>query len=356
MKLSDFNYNLPKEFIAQKPASLRDHSRLLIYNNKTEEVEHRKFYNLIDYLKPGDILFINNSKVFSARLQSFKETGGQVEIFLLKVIDKKKNIWEVLLGGKIKLEQELIINQDLKARVINKKEGVWQVSFNQSYQYLLDNLDKIGQTPLPPYIKRNTAKKEDLLDYQTIYADDNKIGSSAAPTAGFHFTEKLFSEIKAKGVEVLEGTLHVGLGTFSPIKSENILDHTMHSEAVELRSDIINKLIVAKNNKQRIIAVGTTSARILESLTAFLEEDKTTGKYLKYKKIEDLFFSTDIFIYPGYKFKMINGLITNFHLPKSSLLLLVSALIGREKILQIYAEAISKKYRFFSYGDAMLIT
>lgn len=355
MKLSDFDYNLPPELIAQEPNNLRDHARLLIYNRKTDQIEHGKFFNLIDYLKPGDVLFLNNSKVFSARIKSFKLTGGQVEIFLLKVLDKKKNIWECLLGGRIKLGQKLIINKDLEAEIIENNEGVWQISFNQNYQYIIENLDKIGQTPLPPYIKREKKNNQDLIDYQTVYANDKKIGSAAAPTAGLHFTEKLLADIKSQGVKILEGTLHVGLGTFLPIKTDNILEHLMHSEGVELSAAVINKIIKAKNNNQRIIAVGTTSARILESLDEFLKKDEKTGKYLKRQSCAKLSFSTNIFIYPGYKFKIIDSLITNFHLPKSSLLLLISALMGREKTLQIYSEAISEKYRFFSYGDAMLI-
>lgn len=355
MKLSDFDYNLPPELIAQEPNNLRDHARLLIYNRKTDQIEHGKFFNLIDYLKPGDVLFLNNSKVFSARIKSFKLTGGQVEIFLLKVLDKEKNIWECLLRGRIKLGQKLIINKDLEAEIIKDNEGVWQISFNQNYQYIIENLDKIGQTPLPPYIKREKKNNQDLIDYQTVYANDKKIGSAAAPTAGLHFTEKLLSDIKSQGVEILEGTLHVGLGTFLPIKTDNILEHLMHSESVELSAAVINKIIKAKNNNQRIIAVGTTSARILESLDGFLKKDEKTGKYLKRQSSEELSFSTNIFIYPGYKFKIIDSLITNFHLPKSSLFLLISALMGREKTLQVYSEAISEKYRFFSYGDAMLI-
>ncbi len=362
MKLSDFDYNLPPELIAQEPNNLRDHSRLLVYSRDSDKIEHRNFFNLTDYLKAGDVLFINNSKVFSARIKSFKKSGGQVEIFLLKVIDKEKNIWECLLGGRIKVDQELIISESLQAKVIENNEGVWQVSFNQNYQYILDNLDKIGQTPLPPYIKRDKGDKQDLLNYQTVYANDKKIGSAAAPTAGLHFTDELFKKIKELGVEILEGTLHVGLGTFLPIKTDNILDHKMHSEEVELSVDVINKIIKAKNNKQRIIAVGTTSARILESLEKYLKQDKKNKKYLKYESSptnnngsESLFFSTDIFIYSGYNFKLLDCLITNFHLPKSSLILLVSALIGREKTLSIYSEAIFEKYKFFSYGDAMLI-
>ncbi|HOZ53685.1 MAG TPA: tRNA preQ1(34) S-adenosylmethionine ribosyltransferase-isomerase QueA [bacterium] len=362
MKLSDFDYNLPSELIAQEPNNLRDHARLLVYSRENDQIEHHKFFNVIDYLKPGDILFVNNSKVFSARIKSLKETGGQVEIFLLKVIDKKKNTWQCLLGGRIKPGQELLISEDLKAKIIENNEGVWQISFNKNYQYIIENLDKIGQTPLPPYIKRDKKNKQDLIDYQTIYANDKKIGSAAAPTAGLHFTDKLLADIKSRGIKILEGTLHVGLGTFLPIKTENILEHTMHSEEIELSISVVNEIIKAKNNNQRIIAVGTTSARILESLARFLKKDKKTKKYLEYdtkesltEKVKELSFSTDIFIYPGYNFEIINGLITNFHLPKSSLLLLVSALIGREKALEIYYEAISKKYKFFSYGDAMLI-
>lgn len=354
MKLSDFDYNLPLGLIAQKPVYPRDHSRLLVYSQKTEKIEHKKFFNITNYLKSDDVLFINNSKVFSARLMAKKITGGQVEIFLLKNLDKKKNIWECLIKGHVKTGTDVFLSKKIKAQIISTVDGIAQVSFNENYSKFIKDLSKIGQVPLPPYIKRDKKNKADVINYQTVYAKANKLGSVAAPTAGLHFTKKLMQKIKYQGIKVAEGTLHVGLGTFKPIKTENVLDHHMHSEDIEITALVINNIIKAKNQGRRIIAVGTTSARILESLVAFLKIDKTTGKYAKYQG-PTLRFSTDIFIYPGYKFKMVDALITNFHLPKSSLIMLVSALIGLKQTKAVYNLAVKEKYRFFSYGDAMLI-
>jgi S-adenosylmethionine:tRNA ribosyltransferase-isomerase len=354
MKLSDFDYNLPTGLIAQQPVYPRDQARLLIYNSKDQKIEHKKFYNIIDYLNKNDVLFLNNSKVFAARLLGHKESGGQIEVFLLKNIDKKKNIWQCLIKGKVKIETEILFSNKLLATVLSINDGINEVSFNFNYNRLIKSLDKIGQVPLPPYIKRDKQKKEDRKNYQTVYAKDNKLGSSAAPTAGLHFTSSLLEKMKNKKIKVIEGTLHVGLGTFKPIKEENILNHTMHSEDIEISTKAINDIIKAKNSGKRIIAVGTTSCRILESLSKYLKINSNTGKYLKYQG-PSLKFSTDIFIYPGYKFKITDALITNFHLPKSSLILLISAMIGRDQVMSIYNLAVKKKYRFFSYGDAMLI-
>ena len=354
MKLSDFDYNLPTGLIAQQPVYPRDQARLLIYNSKDQKIEHKKFYNIIDYLNKNDVLFLNNSKVFAARLLGHKESEGQIEVFLLKNIDKKKNIWQCLIKGKVKIETEILFSNKLLATVLSIDNGINEVSFNFDHNKLIKSLDKIGQVPLPPYIKRDKQKKEDRKNYQTIYAKDNKLGSSAAPTAGLHFTSSLFKKITKKKIKIIEGTLHVGLGTFKPIKEENILNHKMHSEDIEISAKAINDIIKAKNSGKRIIAVGTTSCRILESLSKYLKINSNTGKYLKYQG-PSLKFSTDIFIYPGYKFKITDALITNFHLPKSSLILLISAMIGRDQVMSIYNLAVKKKYRFFSYGDAMLI-
>ena len=354
MKLSDFDYNLPTSLIAQQPVYPRDQARLLIYNSKDQKIEHKKFYNIIDYLNKNDVLFLNNSKVFAARLLGHKESGGQIEVFLLKNIDKKKNIWQCLIKGKVKIETEILFSNKLLATVLSIDNGINEVSFNFDHNKLIKSLDKIGQVPLPPYIKRDKQKKEDRKNYQTIYAKDNKLGSSAAPTAGLHFTSSLFKKITKKKIKIIEGTLYVGLGTFKPIKEENILNHKMHSEDIEISAKAINDIIKAKNSGKRIIAVGTTSCRILESLSKYLKINSNTGKYLKYQG-PSLKFSTDIFIYPGYKFKITDALITNFHLPKSSLILLISAMIGRDQVMSIYNLAVKKKYRFFSYGDAMLI-
>ncbi len=354
MNLSDFDYNLPIGLIAQKPVYPRDQARLLIYNSKDKKIEHKNFYNIINYLNKDDVLFLNNSKVFAARLLGYKESGGQIEVFLLKNIDKNKNIWQCLVKGKVKIGTKVLFSDKLLAIVLSINNGINEVSFNFNYNKLIKSLDKIGQVPLPPYIKRDKQKKEDKKNYQTIYAKDNKLGSSAAPTAGLHFTSSLFKKIKKKKIKVIEGTLHVGLGTFKPIKEENILNHKMHREDIEISAKAINDIIQAKNSGKRIIAVGTTSCRILESLFKYLKINSGTGKYLKYQG-PNLKFSTDIFIYPGYKFKITDALITNFHLPKSSLILLISAIIGRDQVMSIYSLAVKKKYRFFSYGDAILI-
>lgn len=356
MNLSDFDYYLPSELIAQEPISPRDSSRLLVYNRKNKERKHLFFYNLIDFLKEGDLLFLNNSKVFKARLFLKKESGGRLEIFLLKNINQEKNIWQCLIGGKVQLGSKLFLENIFFAEVLEKKENTFLISFQEDYFSFLKKIEMIGEVPLPPYIKRGEGEdkqKKDNLNYQTVYARDDKLGSSAAPTAGLHFTAELLEKIKMKEVKILEASLHVGLGTFLPIKTENILEHKMHSEEIEISAEAIKSLIKAKNNNHRIIAVGTTSCRILESLASYLnfQSDAEISEY----QGGDLKFSTDIFIYPSYKFKMTDALITNFHLPKSSLLLLVSALIGREEVLNIYQEAIDLKYRFFSYGDAMLI-
>jgi S-adenosylmethionine:tRNA ribosyltransferase-isomerase len=339
MKLSDFDYSLDPKLIAQKALKRRDASRLLIYNRATDLVEHKKFFNIIDYLRPGDLLFLNDSKVFSARLKAFKESGGKIEIFLLKALDKKKNIWQALVKGKIKEAYQLKISSDIFAKILNTKENIVEVSFNLSYFEFINKLEKLGETPLPPYIKRKQERPSDLVSYQTVYANDKKIGSAAAPTAGLHFTDDLLKKIKEKGVEIVRGTLHVGLGTFLPIKTENILDHKMHREDIEISKSNIGKVYKAKKEGRRVIAVGTTSARILESLDGYKEN-----------------FSSDIFIYPPYNFKIVDALITNFHLPKSSLLMLVSAFASKDKIFSAYKQAIDKKYRFFSFGDAMFLS
>lgn len=355
MNLSDFSYNLPEELIAQSPADRRDHSRLLVYKKESGDIFHRNFFEIVEYLNPGDILFLNNSKVFSARLHAKKESGGQVEIFLLKNINKEKNEWQCLLGGRIKSAQKLFVDKDIIAQVKKNEDGVWVLSFNKDYDEFMKLIEEVGETPLPPYIKREEIDLADKNKYQTVYAKDNKIGSSAAPTAGLHFTKELLKKISKKGVEVLEGTLHVGLGTFLPIKTEKIEEHKMHHEEVEIEVEVINKLIQAKKTGKRIIAVGTTSVRILESLYYFNIINDSGWLDKNNLNKASISFSTNIFIYPGYNFKLVNGLITNFHLPKSSLLLLISALIGRDNVLSAYEEAILQKYRFFSYGDAMLI-
>jgi S-adenosylmethionine:tRNA ribosyltransferase-isomerase len=352
MKLEEFNYYLPKNLIAQTPAKPRDHSRLLLLSKKTGTIKHDYFYNIIDYFEKGDVLVVNNSKVMPARLIGEKPTGGKIEVFLLRRIitkilfSKGEEIWQCLIGGRgAKIGLEIEFRQELKCQIIkNNQDGTWEVKFNKNGKRFTRKVDKIGLTPLPPYIKRNAKQKSDIVNYQTIYADDKKIGSAAAPTAGLHFTDALLKKLKKKGVYIEYVTLHVGLGTFAPVKVDDIKKHQMHAEWVEADEETIANIYQAKSEGRRIIAVGTTSARTLE--TIFCEEKNLVSSYSGW---------TDIFIYPGYKFKIVDALITNFHLPKSSLLMLVSALAGKKKIDLAYQEAIKGKYRFYSYGDAMFI-
>ncbi len=338
MKLSDFDYNLPQELIAQRPVRPRDSSRLLVLGKKTGKVEHRRFFNLPEYLDENDVLIFNNSKVFPARLAGRKETGGQVETLLTR--DLGAGIWRVMLKkiGKKDLGKEIIFDAELRATTKNfLGEGLWEIEFSLKGKKLKEKINQLGETPVPPYIKQKT----DLATYQTIYA--KRDGSAAAPTAGLHFTEELFAKLKNKGVALEFITLHVGPGTFLPVKTENIKEHKMHREWASLDKKTAEKLNQYKKEGKRIIAVGTTALRTLE---AFAGKD---GRLLAGTK------EVDIFIYPGYKFKFIDILITNFHLPKSTLLMLCSALAGRENVLAAYREAVKENYRFFSFGDAMLI-
>ena len=338
--VEQFDFYLPEELIAQSPSEIRDHSRLMVVNKKTGEIEHKHFYDIINYLKPGDVLVRNNSKVIPARLFGLKEeTGAHVEVLLLK--DKGNNVYECLCGNAKVIKVNTIItfgNGELKAKCIEvKDEGIREMEL--IYEGILfEILDKLGQMPLPPYIHQQV---KDNSRYQTVYAKIE--GSAAAPTAGFHFTEDLFEKIKQKGIEVLDVTLHIGLGTFRPVKVDNILDHHMHSEAFEMTEEVANKLNKAKQEGRRIIAIGTTSTRTLEAI------------YQKYNKFVPTRENTNIFIYPGYQFKAIDALITNFHLPKSTLIMLVSAFANKDLILKAYNEAVKEKYRFFSFGDAMFI-
>lgn len=345
--VKDFDYNLPLELIAQNQIKPRDHSRLLLLNKDTGEIKHEQFFNIINYLHAGDLLVLNNSKVFPARLiGNKKETGGEVEIFLHQKI--KNNIWQCLLRGRIKEGLLVAFKNKLQAEVIrNNNDGTWQVKFNLSGQKFWDSINQIGEVPLPPYIKREKQRLSDKNNYQTVFANDKKTGSVAAPTAGLHLTEDLIKKIKACGVKVVYVTLHVGLGTFAPMKVENISEHKMHSEFAEISSTTIKAVLEAKKKGRRIIPVGTTSCRTLESINW---SELNNGEDIKKQS-----FWTDIFVYPGYQFQVVNALITNFHLPKSTLLMLVSALAGQKNVKVAYSEAIRQKYRFFSYGDAMFI-
>lgn len=339
MKVADFNYNLPEELIAQVPIKKRDESRLMILDREKQTIEHKVFKNIIDYLKPGDCLVRNNTKVIPARIYGKKETGANVEFLLLNNIEG--DIWESIVrpGNKLHVGTKVIFGEGiLEAEILEVLEGgTRKVKFN--YDGIFNEiLDKIGLMPLPPYIHEELKEKE---RYQTVYAQYR--GSAAAPTAGLHFTEDLLAEIKAKGVEIANVTLHVGIGTFRPVKVENIEEHHMHSEHYYIKAEDVEKINKTKKNGGRIISVGTTSCRVLESIA----DEKG---YVKETEGD-----TNIFIYPGYKFKCIDGLITNFHLPESTLLMLVSSLAGQEYIMKAYNEAVKEKYRFFSFGDAMLI-
>ena len=341
MKVSDFNFELPKELIAQHPIEKRDESRLMVLNK--DKIDHRVFKDIIEYLNPGDCLVLNNTKVIPARLYGNKITNGEngaaAEVLLLKQLED--DIWEVLVrpGRKLQVGTEISFKDNLlKGTIIESLEdGKRKIKFE--YKGIFNEiLDKIGTMPLPPYIKEELKEKD---RYQTIYAKYD--GSSAAPTAGLHFTEELLKSIKDKGIEIANVTLHVGLGTFRPVQVENIEEHHMHTEHFYIKQEDAEKINNAKKSSKRIIAVGTTSCRVLESIA-------DSNGLVKAQEGD-----TGIFIYPGYKFKCIDNLITNFHLPESTLVMLVSALAGKENIMKAYKEAIKEKYRFYSFGDSMYI-
>ena len=340
VKLTEFNYELPEELIAQTPIEKRDESRLMILDRKKQTIEHKIFREVIDYLEPGDCLVRNNTKVLPARLYGKKETGAKVEFLLLNQIEK--DIWECIVrpGNKLHVGAKVIFGEGiLEAEILETLPGgTRKVQFN--YKGIFNEiLDEIGLMPLPPYIHEQLQNKD---RYQTVYAKYQ--GSAAAPTAGLHFTEELLKKIEQKGIKIANVTLHVGIGTFRPVNEENIEKHDMHSEHYYIKKEDVEKINQTKENGGKIIAVGTTSCRVLETIA-----DEKTGKV---KEAEG---DTKIFIYPGYKFKCIDGLITNFHLPESTLLMLVSALAGRKYILKAYNEAVKEKYKFFSFGDAMFI-
>lgn len=340
MNVKDFDYVLPEELIAQDPLEDRSGSRLMVLDKKTGEVEHRVFKDILEYLKPGDCLVLNNTKVIPARLFGVKEgTMAKIEILLLK--RRENDIWETLVkpGKKAKPGTKIIFGEGiLVGEVLDiVEEGNRLIKFH--YEGIFEEiLDQLGQMPLPPYI---THELKDRNRYQTVYAKYD--GSAAAPTAGLHFTEELLEQVKAMGIRIAEVTLHVGLGTFRPVKVENVLEHHMHSEFYMVSKEAADIINSTKANGGRVISVGTTSTRTLESAAA---EDGTLKETSGW---------TEIFIYPGYKFKVIDGLITNFHLPQSTLVMLVSALAGREHVLSAYEKAVEERYRFFSFGDAMMI-
>lgn len=346
--LKDFNYSLPQELIAQKPIRPRDYSRLLKINRAGGVIEHSRFDKLTDFLKAGDVLVINNSKVFPARLRGFKEkSGGKVEVLLHQM--KAEDIWECLLKGKPKLGTVINFKYSLVATLIKiQTDGTYLLRFNFKGEKFWQIINRLGEIPLPPYIKPDNRKKNNQSRYQTVYAHDKQLGSVAAPTAGLHFSKRMLKKLKDKGVIIVPVTLHVGLGTFAAVREENISQHKMHQESFFLSSSAIRKIRQAKKEKRRLIAVGTTSCRTLETLAQ-------TGAIDSWPVDKDYYGSTKLFIYPGYKFLLIDALITNFHLPQSTLLMLVAAFTGLPAIKKAYQVAIQEKYRFYSYGDAMII-
>ncbi len=339
MRTKDFDFNLPQELIAQTPLDNRSESRLMVIDKQERSIEHKHFYDILEYLNPGDVLVVNNTKVIPARLFGIKaETGAHVECLILKM---NGDIIECLVGNakKVKVGTEIIFKENILSAICleRKEEGIMVFKF--IYEgILMEKLDELGHTPLPPYIHE---KLKDKNRYQTVYAKVD--GSAAAPTAGLHFTPNLLEEVKKKGIDIVEVTLHVGLGTFRAVKVEDVNNHTMHTEDYQMTVEAAQKLNQAKKDQRRIISVGTTTTRVLET------------QMMRYNEFKPEVSSTDIFIYPGFEFKAIDALITNFHLPQSTLLMLVSALVDKEFILETYQQAVNKQYRFFSFGDAMLI-
>lgn len=346
MRVDDFDYILPDGFIAQKPSEKRDESKLMILNREKQTIEHKQFRDIVDYLNPGDCLVLNNSKVLPARLFGKKEsTGVDVEFLLVKRI--KDDIWETMVrpGRRLKPGDTVKFSDDFKADILEYgKDGTRIVQFKYEGIFM-ERLEEIGNMPLPPYIER-PSNKEDSDRYQTVYCKDE--GSVAAPTAGLHFTDELLKKVEEKGIKLVYVTLHVGIGTFRPVKCEKVEKHSMHFEEYYIDEKAAETINETKKNGGKIVSVGTTSTRTVESAAVW---DEQLSDY----KVNAGEGSTGIFIYPGYEFKIVDRLITNFHLPKSTLLMLISALYDREKILEAYEEAKKENYRFFSYGDAMFI-
>ena len=338
MLLNDFDYNLPEELIAQTPIEPRNASRLMVLDPIENTIEHHHFFELKKFLTPGDTLIFNDTRVIPARLIGHRETGGRVEVFLLRRIDG--NHWETLVkpGKKAQIDNKIIFSEELSCTIINHTDFGGRVVEFQYNGIFEEILDRLGETPLPPYIHE---KLEDTERYQTVY--NRERGSAAAPTAGLHFTKEQMSDLKDSGINLGFVTLHVGLGTFRPVNVENIEDHVMHEEYFSIPQETVELIQQTKQNNKRVIAVGTTSIRTLES--AFIDGE-----------LKAMSGATNIFIYPGYKFKVVDSIITNFHLPKSTLIMLISAFGGREFILRAYREAVKDRYRFFSFGDAMLLT
>ena len=351
MYLSEYDYNLPEELIAQMPADKRENSKMMVLNRKDRTISHKHFYDIVGLIEPNTLLVMNNTKVLPARLIGHKETGAKIEVFLLKSVENSDNHskWDVLIkpSKRVKPDTIIKISDELSVRAIKRLEenGEWLVELIYEGENVLDVLHRNGQIPLPPYIERKIPnedlKKLDFERYQTVYAKDE--GSVAAPTAGLHFTKEILQKLQDKGVELAYVTLNVGLGTFRPVQCENVLEHKMHSETFEISEKASEQINRAKKEGKKIVAVGTTTVRTLETA------------YQKFGCIKPCHDHSELFIYPPFEFKVIDNLITNFHLPKSTLLMLVSALAGKDFIFEAYREAIENKYRFFSYGDCMYI-
>ncbi len=351
MLLSEYDYDLPEELIAQMPADKRENSKMMVLNRKDRTISHKHFYDIVDLIEPNTLLVMNNTKVLPARLIGHKDTGAKIEVFLLKSVENSENgcHWDVLIkpSKRVKPDTVIKISDELSVKALKRLEenGEWLVELIYEGENVLDVLHRNGQIPLPPYIERKIPnedlKKLDFERYQTVYAKDE--GSVAAPTAGLHFTKEILEKLQDKGVELAYVTLNVGLGTFRPVQCENVLEHKMHSETFEISEKASEQINRAKREGRKIVAVGTTTVRTLETA------------YQKFGCIKPCHDHSELFIYPPFEFKVIDNLITNFHLPKSTLLMLVSALAGKDFIFEAYKEAIENNYRFFSYGDCMYI-
>ena len=352
MLLSEYDYDLPEELIAQMPADKRENSKMMVLNRKDRTISHKHFYDIVDLIEPNTLLVMNNTKVLPARLIGHKDTGAKIEVFLLKSVENSENgcLWDVLIkpSKRVKPDTVIKISDELSVKALKRLEenGEWLVELIYEGENVLDVLHRNGQIPLPPYIERKIPnedlKKLDFERYQTVYAKDE--GSVAAPTAGLHFTKEILEKLQNKGVELAYVTLNVGLGTFRPVQCENVLEHKMHSETFEISEKASEQINRAKREGRKIVAVGTTTVRTLETA------------YQKFGCIKPCHDHSELFIYPPFEFKVIDNLITNFHLPKSTLLMLVSALAGKDFIFEAYKEAIENNYRFFSYGDCMYIS
>jgi len=342
MQLSDFYFELPDQLIARYPQKERSSSRLLVLNGESGQLQHKQFKDLLDFVKPGDLMVFNDTRVIPARLLGQKASGGNVEVLVERVLDEHRVLAHVRSNRSPKTGAQLVLEQSVQVRVLGRQEALFELEFDHQ-KTVLEWLEEYGHIPLPPYIDRPD-EASDRERYQTVY--NQKPGAVAAPTAGLHFDQPLLNELTAKGVEFAHVTLHVGAGTFQPVRVDNVLEHKMHSEYAEVPDHVVAAVEAAKARGGRVIAVGTTSVRSLESAAHF----SPTGS------IAPLHGDTDIFIYPGYKFKVVDAMITNFHLPESTLIMLVSAFAGYEAIMHAYSSAIEHEYRFFSYGDAMFIT